>query len=752
MEYKEFLETKKKSFIESGFDISEDDLNPKLKDFQKYCIKIALKKGRFALFEDCGLGKTFQQLEWAKQVNNKTNKPVLILAPLAVVAQTIKEGSKFGINIELLNTNIGNPIGSLTGIYISNYEQLKNIDSSVFSGVVLDESSILKGKDGKLSNLIISTFKKTEYKLACTATSSPNSHLELGMHVQFLGFDTYENMKSMFFVQDHQIAKGDKWRLRSHAKQSFWEYVCTWSISIDNPCTLGFNNEGYDLPEIEYVEHIIPVENTSNNLFGDVAVSATELHKDLKKSLDTRIAKTMELVNSNNEQWIVWTLKNDEAVELNKVLFDSVNVQGSDKPEPKAKNLNGFANKDFKTLITKTSIASFGMNYQNCSNMVFTSYDFKFEAFYQAVRRCYRFGQTKKVTVHLLVPESQLNVRSTIIEKERLHKEKQKEMAKYSSETKYEINKAKADSLFKEVKSDNYHLMNGDSFDLVKNISTESVDFSFFSPPFKDLYVYSDDPRDLSNVENEDQFYDQFQFLVPELYRVLKSGRLLSMHIMQGTTSIGKDGFLSIRDFRGDLIRLFQKNGFYFHSEKMIRKSPQLAAVRTKNIQLMHGQTKRDSSISRCGLADYIITFRKQGKNQIPIKNEIAFDDWCNMAEPHEYSSEVEIDVLQKINEPAWLDIIEGDVLKNYKQGRDSKDERHMTPTQLPAIRNSMLLYSNVGDTVLDPFGGAGSTGFQAIKMDRKSISIELKESYFNINLKNHKAIDLEKKSTLTLF
>src|SRR5690606_32181494 len=193
-----------------------------------------------------------------------------------------------------------------------------------------------------------------------------------------------------------------KWRLRKHAVDDFWKYVATWSMAIDNPATLGFCSDGYNLPEIEYIEHIIDVENNTQTLFGDVAVSATDLHKDLKRSFDERIKKTIELVNSNNEQWIIWALSNQETDTLNKRIEEAVNVQGSDSPEYKAKHLNGFANNDFRILITKTSIASMGMNYQNCHNMVFMSYDFKFEQFYQAVRRCYRFGQKHKVKVHLL--------------------------------------------------------------------------------------------------------------------------------------------------------------------------------------------------------------------------------------------------------------------------------------------------------------------------------------------------------------
>ena len=425
MKYEEFLKSKEKTFIESGFEVDENDLNPLLKDFQKYGVTTALRKGRFAFFFDCGLGKTFCQLEWSRLVNYKTNHKVLILAPLAIVEQTKKEAVKFNIDIDVFD--------------ITNYDQLKNIDISIYGGIVLDESSILKGRDGKLSSLIISKFRNFKYKLACSATPSPNDHMELGQHSEFLNGMTYLEMLAMYFV--HDGGETSKWRLRKHAEDDFWKYVSSWSMAIDKPDTLGFNGVGYNLPEIEFIEHIIKVENNNYTLFADVAVSATDLHKDLKRTFDDRINKTIELVNSNDENWIVWALSNDETNTLNKKIDEAINVQGSDKPEFKAKHLNGFTNNDFRVLITKTSIASMGMNYQNCHNMVFTSYDFKFEQFYQAVRRCYRFGQEFKVKVHLLIPESQTNVRQSILNKQENHFKMIREMAKYSAKNDYKKNK-----------------------------------------------------------------------------------------------------------------------------------------------------------------------------------------------------------------------------------------------------------------------------------------------------------------------
>lgn len=739
MDYTDFLETKRKTFLESGFEVDESILNPSLKDFQKFGVKTALMKGRFALFFDCGLGKTFCQLEWAHQVVLKTNKPVLILAPLAIVAQTIEEGVKFGI--DLYNYDFDNtPCLGEPDIFICNYDQLKNIDCSVFGGVVLDESSILKGKDGKTSSMILDLFKTTPYKLCCTATPSPNDHMELGQHSEFLGGMSYSEMLAMFFV--HDGGETSKWRLRKHAADAFWKYVSSWSIAIDNPATLGFDSEGYNLPEIEYVEHIIKVENTTGNLFGDVSVSATDLHQDLNRSFDQRLLKTIDLVESNIDQWIIWGLKNNETDLIAKSLQGSINVQGSNTPEYKAKHLNGFAKNEFNTLVTKTSIASFGMNYQQCNQMVFMAYDFKFEAFYQAVRRCYRFGQQRKVTVHLLVPESQLNVRASILEKEKQHKERIAEMAKYSAETNYKKAKSKVKIMNKEIKTDQYHLMNGDCVTESKKLPDNIADITVFSPPFAELYVYSDKEEDMGNVSDYTQFERHFKFLIPEIKRILKPGRICAIHCMDLPIQKGKEGYIGLRDFSGMLIDWFQEQGFVYHSRVTLWKSPVIEMTRTKALGLLHKTIKKDSVMSRVGIPDYVLFFRNEGDNKTPITHQDKDESMPDY---------LPVDLWQKYASPVWMDIDYSRTLQ-YRSGRDGNDEKHICPLQLDTIERILHLYSNEGETVFSPFGGIGSEGCSAIRMNRKNISIELKESYSKINEQNHKSFVEEKNSVLTLF
>ena len=725
-DYENFLKTKKKTFISSGFEVSEESLNKNLFDFQKHIVKIALSKGRFAVFADCGLGKTLMQLSWANEVFKHTNKKVLILAPLAVVEQTKKEADKFVIDKNSFD--------------ITNYDQLKNIDCNLYSGVVLDESSILKGKDGKMSSMIIDNFKSTPYKLACTATPSPNDHMELGQHSEFLGAMSYLEMLAMFFV--HDGGETSKWRLRKHAKDNFWNYVCTWSIALDNPASLGFNADGYDLPEIEYIEHIIPVENNTNSLFGDVAVSATDLHKDLNRSFDKRIEKTIEIINNNKGQTLIWGLKNAETDTLFKLVDNSKNVQGSDLPELKAKNLNGFSNKDYDNLITKTSIAAMGMNYQQCNEMIFMSYDFKFEQFYQGVRRCYRFGQKNKVTVHILIPESQTNVRQTILEKQKRHKEMISEMSKYSALTNYKTAISKVKIMNKEIKTAEYHLINGDCVQETAKLPDNCADIVVFSPPFAELYVYSDKEEDMGNVSNYKQFEHHFKFLIPELKRTLKSGRMCAIHCMDLPIQKGKEGYIGLRDFSGMLIDWFQKEGFIYHSKVTLWKNPVTEMQRTKALGLLHKTIKKDSIMSRVGIPDYVLFFRNEGENENPITHQ----DKDSSRKDY-----LPVDLWQKYASPVWMDIDYSRTLQ-YRSGRDGNDEKHICPLQLDTIERILHLYSNEGETVLSPFGGIGSEGCSAIRMNRKSISIELKESYFKINQSNHKAFVEEKNSTLTLF
>jgi hypothetical protein len=726
MDYNQFLESKNKKHILSGFEAS--DLNKNLFPFQEFIVKRALKAGKYAIFADCGLGKTLMQLSWAEQVTNYTNKPVLILAPLAVVEQTIKEGLKFGINVSHYNNR--NRL-----IQITNYEQIENIDCTLFAGVVLDESSILKNFNGATYKLLCESFFNTPYKLACTATPSPNDAIELTNHSEFLGIMPSSQVLAMYFTHDGGIDMV-KWKLKGHAKKQYWAFVSSWAIMLDNPADIGFNMDGYILPKLNLIDKQIKTEKRDNGeLFNDALISATNFNSELRFTKIERLDEVVNIINSKpNENFIIWIKQNEEGELLKKLLPDAIEVKGSDTNEWKKEKLLGFANNEFRILITKTKIASFGMNYQNCRNQIFASLDFSFEGLYQAIRRSYRFGQKEEVNIYLITTDTMNNVKQSIERKQKQFIEMKKEMitATESNMKGIELNKLLLDT--EEESNTWYTIKRGDCVKLIKQLNNESIGFSVFSPPFASLFTYSSHVEDMGNSKDYNEFLTQFSFLVKELYRVMMQGRNIAVHCMDLPIQKGKEGFIGLRDFSGMILKAFEDAGFIYASRVTIWKDPVVEMQRTKALGLLHKQVKKDSTMSRVGIPDYVMVFRKDGERNNPVKN-----------------TDLSVDLWQKYASPVWMDIDYGNTLQGYRNGKSDNDEKHICPLQLDTIERLIHLYSNKGDTVFTPFMGIGSEVFQAVKMDRIGIGFELKESYFDLAKSNLKSI-VKQKDQLSLF
>lgn len=730
-DYKTFLEKKKVSHEDSGFTIQDHELNSNLFDFQRHIVKTALRKGRYAIFADCGLGKTLMQLEWANHVSKNTNKPVLILAPLAVSGQTINEGKKFGIDVDKYCFT-DTPYPSQEGVFITNYEQLENIDCSIFAGVVLDESSILKNFEGATKNTVIDKFLYTPYKLACTATPSPNDPMELGNHSEFLNVMSRNEVLAMYFV--HDGGETAKWRLKGHCEQLFWDWVSGWAVMLSKPSDIGFNAEGYNLPPLNLIEKQIKTEDRSNGkLFNDVAISATNFNQELRLTKIERLSEVVDIVNNSTENFIIWVKQNEEGEYLKKLIPDAIEVKGSDSPEYKESKLIGFANNEFRVLITKTKIAQFGLNYQNCRNQIFASLDFSFEGLYQAIRRSYRFGQKNDVNIYLITTDTMANVLESIYRKQDQFEQMQKAMTIAVNRNINSQNKSKMEREFKEYKSENCHIQLGDCVELIKNVPDESVGFSIFSPPFAELYTYSDELEDMGNSKDYNEFLFAFKFLVKDLYRVLQSGRNVAVHCMDLPIQKGKEGFIGLRDFSGIILNAFQECGFIYHSRVTIWKDPVVEMQRTKALGLLHKQVKKDSTMSRVGIPDYLMIFRKDGERKNPVTN-----------------TELPVDLWQKYASPVWMDIDYGNTL-NVQAARSEKDEKHICPLQLDTIERAIHLYTNKGDTVLTPFLGIGSEVCKAIEMGRFGIGFELKTQYFNVAEKNVKNYEM-KNNQIELF
>lgn len=418
MNYTEFLKTKANTTEKIGF--VPINLNKNLFPFQKKIVLQALEVGRYAIFADCGLGKTLMQLEIAHQCSVKTGKPSLILAPLAVVEQTVREGVKFGINC-----------GKGTNIDIFNYEQISNVDINKYGCVCLDESSILKSFQGKTRNLLIKSFSKTKYRFCFTATPSPNDNMELGNHSEFLGQMAYKNMLSMYFINDMDTVQ--KWRLKGHAENEFWKWISTWACCITKPSDLGFKDDNYCLPKLNLINHKLESDKLNNGLlFNHLSVSSTNHNAELKRTFDIRMTKTLLLAQKTKDPVIIWVKHNEESGYLSKLIPDSQEVTGSMKPSEKKKHLLGFADGDFRVLITKPKIAQYGLNYQHCNMQIFPSLDFSFEGTYQAIRRSYRFGQKKEVNIHLITTDTMGNVVESINRKQEQFAEMRQKLTSYA--------------------------------------------------------------------------------------------------------------------------------------------------------------------------------------------------------------------------------------------------------------------------------------------------------------------------------
>lgn len=407
MSYEDFISHKNVVFQNSGFDISIDDINPMCFDFQKDIVRWALAKGRCAIFADCGLGKTLMQLEWAHKICEFTDGNVLVLAPLSVAQQTKREGQKFGYEVTVCESQSD----VKQGINITNYEKLDKFECGSFVGVVLDESSILKSFTGSVRNQIISYFAKTQYKLACTATPAPNDYMELGNHSEFLGIMTRAEMLAMYFV--HDGGQTSKWRLKRHAESVFWQWMASWSVFISNPADLGYSSAGYELPNLNVHEIIVdgdePITET---------LTLTRRRQARKESLEERCQAAADLVNASDEQWLVWCDLNDESHRLWELCDDSWEIKGSDKPSYKVQTMADFSDDAIKCLVTKPSIAGFGMNWQQCHNMIFVGLSDSYEKYYQALRRCWRFGQEHEVNVYIIISAREGCVKENIERKE----------------------------------------------------------------------------------------------------------------------------------------------------------------------------------------------------------------------------------------------------------------------------------------------------------------------------------------------
>lgn len=751
-DYQEFLQSKRVDVRPQGFDVDLSTINPQLFPFQRDVVRWALRLGRAALFQECGLGKTAQQLEWAKHVTLHTGGKVLILAPLAVSQQTIREGEKFGIQVQPARqqTDIGD-----ASVVVTNYERLHLFDAEAFAGVVLDESSILKNLGGKTFWQLVRTFENTPFKLCCTATPAPNEFPEFSNHSTFLGIMHFKEVLARWFTGDSKLARSAV--LKKHAVADWWKWVTSWSVCLSTPADLGdeYTMDGYQLPALNLLEHRLTASASTmertraeGKLLVDDAPNSTTLHKVKRESLKDRVAKAQELYEAlpAGAPTVIWCDTNYEADALKKAIPDAIEVRGSDSPERKEELLTAFSEGRERVIITKPDIAGFGLNWQHCADHIFVGVSFSFEKTYQALRRSYRFGQTKPVNAHLIYSESEGNVLTILKQKQRAFAEMQQEMNSAMHEHGLFREEGARELTVPEsavAQSDNWTMYLGDCVPVAEALPDNSVDFCIHSPPFANLYIYSDSEADMGNSANNAEFFAHYDYLIKELYRITTPGRLCAVHCKDLPLFKNRDGAMGLYDFPGDIRAHFEAAGWVFHSRVTIWKDPVVEMERTNNHGLLHRNFVDRAEVCRQGMADYLMVFRKWSDDMDeagkPVKQHRENGDYIGTKPPEAWEmrpgrrseqTNYSIAVWQRYASPVWFDIQQTNVL-NYEQVKDPNDEKHICPLQLDVISRAIDLWTNPGDVVFSPFAGIGSEGYQALKMRRKFIGIELKPSYW---------------------
>jgi DNA modification methylase len=771
--YAIFLQSKHVEVKPSGFDVAIDDLNPLMFKFQKDITRWALKLGRAAAFLNVGLGKTFIQLEWAKHVAAHTGGKVLILAPLAVADQTVREGAKFGIAVKhaLQQADVGD-----ASITVTNYDRVHLFDPSQFIGIVLDESGILKHYSKTFFSLA-ETFETTPYKLCCTATPAPNDFVELGNHAYFLNIMHFKDMLARWFVGEGDVAR--KARLKHHARADFWRWLTSWSVCISKPSDLGpqYDMDGYDLPQMHVHEYRLAAPQASidraqakGQLLPDGSTSATQFHTVKRESLEARVAQAVEIVAGipESDPVILWCHTDYEADALKKAFPGVVEVRGSQTPQKKEETLRAFTEGKERLIITKPSIAGMGLNWQHCNQAVYVGVDFSFETTFQSMGRIHRFGQARETHFHICYTDTESDILQTLKRKQDDFEEMQNEMkAAIQEHGLFRDESAptfsKALSAKEEGKDWTFYL--GDCIQVMPTMEAGSVDLTITSIPFSNLYIYSDSEADVGNAADKAEFFQHMEFVIKELLRITRPGRCCAVHVKDLPLFQNRDGEMGVDPFSDDVSAAFRRGGWTLQSRVTVEKDPVIEMQKTNSHGLLFMNWKGRAELLRVGLPDYVLIFQKPGDDK---ERRVTHDpddttyygdnppsagQWLNLPTKGKGANNYSLPVWQKYANPNWSDVVvplvwtdinQTDVL-NYLVAKGDKDERHICPLQLDLIARIIHWKSNPGDVVFDPFGGIASTPYKALEMGRKGVAVELKEDYHKLGVKYLKAVELQK-------
>jgi len=831
--YQEFLRSKIVAAPETGLNINPEDIHPSLFPHQRDIAIWALRGGKRAIFAQFGTGKTLIQLEIARQITARRGGRFLIVAPLSVIQEFQHDATEIlGIDAPVYVRTREEVLAHCDGIVITNYERVRDgdIDPNDFTGVSLDEASVLRGYGTKTYQTFLPKFSEVEFRFVATATPAPNKFKELIHYAGFLGAMDTGQALTRWFGRNSQ--KANDLNLYPHKEQEFWFWVSSWAVFLFKPSDLGYSDEGYDLPELKVFQHRLPVDHSEAGcdswgnvkMFRDAALGLQDAAREKRDSLRIRISKAREIVNagSPDDHWLIWHDLEKERTELEKEFsaerkagqFKS--VFGSQDVETREPLIRGFGDGEYRILATKPVIAGSGCNFQkHCHKAIFLGIGFKFNDFIQALHRIHRFLQTKQVEIHLIYTESEDNIYNTLMEKWAQHEElvgRMREIVRKYGLAQHIKNDLLSRTIGceRQVKKGRlYTSINNDCILEMGNMEENSMDMICTSIPFGTQYEYCPSYNDFGHNADNERFFEQMDFLIPELLRVLKPGRIAAIHVKDRIRFGGVTGrgVPTVDRFSDKTADAFEKHGFFFMSR--ITVTTDVVRENNQTYRLGWTENSKDSTKMGTGMPEYVLVFRKpqtdlsKGYADVPVtKDKTRYtrgqwqvdahaywrssgnrlltpqewadidmdrigDVWADYSTRNIYDYNHHIECSKVLEEkgrlPAsfmlftppsenpdvWTDILRMDTL-NAQQSR-KRQENHVCPLQLDLVDRLINRYTNEGETVLDPFAGLMTVPYVAVKIGRRGYGIELNEEYWQYGCRYMYEIEY-KKTVPTLF
>ena len=828
MDYLEFLKSKIEIATDSGFTIEPLQLNKALKPHQKDAVVWALRGGRRALFESFGLGKTVQEIEFCHQAINHHGGKALIVCPLGVKQEFIKDAQRLlGYATPIYVRTMEEVRRCENNLVITNYERVRDgdIDPAYFTATALDEASVLRSFGSKTYQTFLDKFKGVPYKLVATATPSPNKYKELIHYAGYLEVMDTGQALTRFFQRDS--TKANNLTLYANMEDEFWLWVSSWALFVTKPSDVNpsYSDEGYVLPQLEVNWHELPIEyekaegkDGQLQLFSEAAAGLKEAAQIKRESIGQRVEKMKEIVEDNpDEHFILWHDLEAERHEIKKALPETVDIYGSQDYEIREKRVINFSDGKIRLFATKKELSGSGCNFQRfCHREIFLGIDYEFNDFIQAIHRCYRFLQTKKVIIDIIYMENERQIKEKLLEKWKNHNhmvEKMIEIVKkyglsgagkeYALQRKMGVETVRVEGKY-------YTAVHDDCVEETRRIEADSVDLIHTSIPFGNHYEYSANYNDFGHNQNTERFFEQMDFLTPQLLRVLRPGRVAAIHVKDRVLfgNATGTGMPTIEPFHAQCISHYMKHGFMYFG--MITVVTDVVRENNQTYRLGWTEQCKDGSKMGVGCPEYILLFRKLPTDRStayadePVaktKEEYTRAQWQIDAHGYwrssgdrlinkkeletisvdnlqrvyrEYSRETvynyqeHVELAKKLDEngklPAvfmvvapgswntlevWDDINRMRTLNTNQSRR--RAQMHVCPLQLDIVERIINRFSNPGDLVLDPFGGLMTVPMTAVKMNRRGYGIELNPDYFRDGVGYLQAAE-EEKETPTLF